>query len=242
MSDQREVIDFLSRAESYGQAGDSVERIDTHGSLIFLCGERAYKLKREIAYASLDFRTLHKRERACHAELRLNRRTAPAIYLEARAVTRGRDGRLAFGGDGEVLDWVVVMRRFPQSALFERMALAGRLTPPLMQALGKEVARFHAAAERTPAFGGSAGIRQAIESNHVELARYRQLLDASSVNALYRDQLGLLSDSRLPNSSGGAWLARYDAAMATCVWPISACSPATRHCSMASSSATRSPA
>ncbi|WCR44132.1 phosphotransferase [Stutzerimonas stutzeri] len=192
MSDQREVIDFLSRAESYGQAGDSVERIDTHGSLIFLCGERAYKLKREIAYASLDFRTLHKRERACHAELRLNRRTAPAIYLEVRAVTRGRDGRLAFGGDGEVLDWVVVMRRFPQSALFERMALAGRLTPPLMQALGKEVARFHAAAERTPAFGGSAGIRQAIDSNHVELARYRQLLDASSVNALYRDQLDLL--------------------------------------------------
>lgn len=51
MSGQHEVIGFLSRADSYGCPGGTVERIETHGSLIFLCGERVYKLKREIAYA-----------------------------------------------------------------------------------------------------------------------------------------------------------------------------------------------
>ena len=60
MSGQHEVIGFLSRADSYGCPGGTVERIETHGSLIFLCGERVYKLKREIAYASLDFLTLEK--------------------------------------------------------------------------------------------------------------------------------------------------------------------------------------
>lgn len=140
MSGQHEVIGFLSRADSYGCPGGTVERIETHGSLIFLCGERVYKLKREIAYASLDFLTLEKRERACHAELRLNRRTAPGLYLRVSAITRDRAGVLAFDADGEVLDWVVVMRRFPQSALFDRMAMAGELTPSLMQTLGVEVA------------------------------------------------------------------------------------------------------
>ncbi|HAN54616.1 MAG TPA: hypothetical protein DCQ75_17490, partial [Pseudomonas sp.] len=171
MSGQHEVIGFLSHADSYGCPGGTVERIETHGSLIFLCGERVYKLKREIAYASLDFLTLEKRERACHAELRLNRRTAPGLYLGVSAITRDRAGVLAFDADGEVQDWVVVMRRFPQSALFDRMALAGELTPSLMQTLGVEVARFHAGAERTPAFGGSAGIRRSIETNHQELRR-----------------------------------------------------------------------
>lgn len=192
MSGQQEVIEFLSRAESYGCLGDTVERIDTHGSLIFLCGEQVYKLKREIAYASLDFLTLQKRERACHAELLLNRRTAPGIYLEVRSITRDCDGRLAFDGEGEVLDWVVVMRRFPQAALFERMALAGKLTPALMHALGVEVARFHASAERMPDFGGSAGIRRSIETNHHELCRHGSLLDGRTVQALYHDQLALL--------------------------------------------------
>lgn len=192
MSAQQEVIEFLSRAESHGCPGGMVERVETHGSLIFLCCQRVYKLKRQIAYASLDFLTLEKRERACHAELRLNRRTAPELYLEVRSITRDRNGVLAFDADGDVLDWVVVMRRFPQSALFERMALAGRLTPALMQTLGVEVARFHAGAESTPDFGGSAGIRRSIETNHQELCRQRALLDDDAVQALYREQLALL--------------------------------------------------
>ncbi|MCW3148138.1 phosphotransferase [Stutzerimonas stutzeri] len=192
MTVQQEVIDFLACPESYGAPGTAVEIIETHGSLIFLHDERAYKLKRAIAYAALDFLTLDKRERACHAELRLNRRTAPGIYLEVRSITRRSDGRLAFDGAGEVLDWVVVMRRFPQTALFEHMALTGQLTPTLIQTLGAEIARFHAFAEVTPEFGGSAGIRWAIESNHQEMSRYPQLLDGETVQALYRDQLALL--------------------------------------------------
>ncbi|MEZ3137138.1 hypothetical protein ACBG90_20785 [Stutzerimonas kunmingensis] len=135
MTAQQEVIDFLSRPESYGASGPAVEIIETHGSLIFLHGERAYKLKRAIAYAALDFLTLTKRERACHAELRLNGRTAPGIYLEVRSITRGLDGRLAFDGAGEVLDWVVVMRRFPQTDLFEQMALLFEGRPTLFDGI-----------------------------------------------------------------------------------------------------------
>lgn len=192
MNGQQPCIDFLARPESYGAPEEPVECIETHGSLIFLQGQRAYKLKRAVAYSALDFLSLQSRERACHAELQLNRRTAPELYLKVRSINRGADGRLRFDGPGEVLDWVVVMRRFAQDAVFERMALAGRLSEPLMEDLGRQIARFHAGAEVTPAFGGAAGIRQAIEDNHLELCRYPRLLPPVAVRALYHASRGAL--------------------------------------------------
>lgn len=194
MKDQEDVIAFLARADSYGAPDGCVERIETHGSLIFLHGQRAYKLKRAVAYAALDFRTLKRRERACRAELRLNRRTAPNLYLAVRSINRAPDGHLRFDGAGPVLDWVVVMRRFPQEALFERMACAGRLSPQLMDELGAEIARFHAGAEITPAFGGPQAVRQVIEENHRELCRYPALLDAGALAALHRASLDVLDE------------------------------------------------
>lgn len=189
MQDQQEVIAFLSRADSYGEADGCVERIETHGSLVFLHAGRAYKLKRAVAYAALDYLSLKRRERACRAELCLNRRTAAQLYREVRSIRRAADGRLHFDGEGTVLDWVVVMRRFPQEALFEHLARAGRLGPGLMDELGAEIARFHEGAEITPAFGGPLAIRQVIAENRQELGRYPELLDGGTLEALHRATL-----------------------------------------------------
>jgi len=56
--DQRDVIDFLGRPSSYGAAVERVEIIETHASLVFLAGDRAYKLKRAVKYLYLDFSTV----------------------------------------------------------------------------------------------------------------------------------------------------------------------------------------
>src|SRR5579872_2075315 len=111
---QDAVIEFLSDPASYG-AHDGVERIDTHCSIVFLTADHAYKLKRAIRYASLDYTTRELRQAACEAEIALNRRTAPNLYIAVRSITRDSCGGLAFGGVGPALDHVVVMRRFAQS-------------------------------------------------------------------------------------------------------------------------------
>ena len=46
------------------------------------------------------------------------------------------------------------MNRFPQEALFDRLAAAGRLDLSLMSPLGAAVAAFHAAAEIRADHGG----------------------------------------------------------------------------------------
>ena len=44
--DQAEVVDFLTSPSAHG--GASVERIETHSAIVFLAGERTYKLKRHV--------------------------------------------------------------------------------------------------------------------------------------------------------------------------------------------------
>src|ERR1044071_9406013 len=107
---QTEIIGFLSDPSSY-PGGGPVETIDTHISILFLAGNRANKLKRAVKYSYVDFSTVARRQAACTAELRVNRRTAPQLYLEVRAIVRRPDGRLAWGGEGEALDWGVVVPR-----------------------------------------------------------------------------------------------------------------------------------
>src|SRR5580700_6268119 len=137
---QQDVIDFLSRPSSYTAAVERVDIIQTHVSLVFLAGERAYKLKRAVKFPYLDFSSAEQRRAACEAELALNRRTAPDLYLEVRALTRTANGGVGFGTDGRVVDWVVVMRRFDQAALFDDLAKTGRLNAALMTELADHIA------------------------------------------------------------------------------------------------------
>ena len=132
----------------------------------------------------------------------LNRRTAPDLYLGVRSINRDVSGTLTFDGEDPALDHVVVMRRFAQSDLFDRMAEMGRLTPELTQALGEAVARLHLAAEGTPEHGGSEAIRRVIADNDGELAKVAAELDGAAVGELSRrartalDELAALLDRR----------------------------------------------
>ncbi|HUE85239.1 MAG TPA: AAA family ATPase [Vicinamibacterales bacterium] len=168
--DQTATIDFLASPSAHG--GARVERIDTHASVVFLAGDRAYKLKRAVLFDYLDFSTVERRRALCEAEVRLNRRTAPALYRGVMAVTRERDGSLALGGTGTPVDWVVEMNRFDQEALLDRLAAAGRLDVGLMPALATAVAGLHTVADRRADHGGKAGMAWVIEGNAAGFAEY----------------------------------------------------------------------
>lgn len=162
-SDQNETVAFLTRGAE--------QVIRTHASVVFLRGEQAFKLKRAVRYTYLDYSSLERRRVACEAELAINRRIAPALYEAVVPVCRGADGALSLGGDGKPVDWVVVMRRFADAALLDRMAERGILTPTLMRALADTIAAFHAEAAPMRDFGGAAATRRLIDDNMVSLAK-----------------------------------------------------------------------
>jgi uncharacterized protein len=201
--DQRDAIAFLSEPSSYGAGVGDVERHETHISRVFLAGDRAFKLKRAVRYPYLDFSTSEKRRHACEAELRLNRRTAPELYLEVRAIVRRADGALAWGEDGDVRDWVVVMRRFAQDRLLDAVAQAGGLGPRLLYALAAHIADFHATAEPRLQYGGAAPMRAIVEENDTCLRAcrtvgfpVRQIADLRADSGRWLDRIGNLLDRR----------------------------------------------
>ena len=155
---------------------------------MFLVGERAYKLKRAVKFDYLDFSTPERRRHMCEAEVRLNRRTAPALYRGVLPITRRADGGLARGGAGAPVDWLVEMNRFDQRGLFDRLAVAGGLQLELMAPLATAIAGFHGSAESRRDHGGKAGMAWVIEGNAAGFAEFgRTCLDPAAVSRVIDD-------------------------------------------------------
>lgn len=140
-TDQDKVLDFLANPATHHLATE-VKRFYTHGSYVFLVGDDAYKVKRAISYPYMDYSTIGKRKLACEKKIAVNKRHAPDIYVSAFPVTRDAAG-LHLGGKGTIVEWVVHMKRFDESATFDRLAEGGKLTSRIIDFLADVVAEAH---------------------------------------------------------------------------------------------------
>ena len=143
-----EKVAFLRQPRSYPAPPAQVEVRETHMSYVFLTDAEAYKLKRPVRYPFLDFSTLAAREASCRAEVALNRRLAPDVYLDVAPLARAPDGRLQLGGSGTVVDWLVRMRRLPAERMLDRLVAERRLSLQDLAPLAARLADFYAAAPR----------------------------------------------------------------------------------------------
>lgn len=140
-----------------GPHGERVERIETHISTLLLHGAFADKLRKPLVLPFLDFSSAAARRHDCEEELRLNRRTAPQLYLEVRPVLGAPEApRIGEPGSDETgaIDWLLRMRRFDNDLLLDRLATRGALTDDHVDALARRVADFHAALPASPAAWG----------------------------------------------------------------------------------------
>lgn len=186
--DQSEVVAFLQGVRER-EAGEAVEVVETHISLVFLAGDRVHKLKRAVRLPYADFSTPQLRLEACEKEVRLNSSTAPRLYLGVRRITRDADGSLAFDGEGTLVDAVVEMVRFDQEHLFDRMATAGKLTPELMNEVAGAIVAFHRQAPVVHAGGGADNMRAVLDVNEAGFATSHVFAydEVERFNARFRD-------------------------------------------------------
>jgi aminoglycoside phosphotransferase family enzyme/predicted kinase len=170
---QRRMVAALQAALRTQAGGGEVQAVETHISFVLVTPAFAYKFKKVLANSFIDFTTLARRRHCCEEELRLNRRLAPALYLDAVAVT-GRPDAPELGGSGPVLDVAVKMRAFDQAGLWDRLARQGRLTPAHIDALVAQLAGFHrgiAVADASGRLGSPAQVRAPMRDNLAELPR-----------------------------------------------------------------------
>jgi uncharacterized protein len=84
----------------------------THISWVFIAPPFVFKVKKPVNLGFLDFGTLEKRLHFCQRELELNRRLCPEVYLDVVPINVN-GGALAFGGDGEPVEYALRMKQLP---------------------------------------------------------------------------------------------------------------------------------
>jgi hypothetical protein len=152
-------IEALLSPEAYPHPVKSIELRQTHISYVLIAGDVVYKLKKPFDFGFLDYTTLEKRKRFCEEEVRLNRRLCEGTYLGVEpVVSKGDDTRI--GGEGEVIDYAVKMRRLPEEGMMSHLLERDAITPAMLSALAERIAAFHQSSERSEEIDSYGGMRR----------------------------------------------------------------------------------
>jgi uncharacterized protein len=198
-------VAFLCEPGSYPERPFRVQALETHMSWVFLLDRDVYKLKKPVRYELLDFRTLAARHHFCEAELVLNRRLAPDVYLGLAALTCDRRGHLGIDARGGVADWLVHMNRLPAERMLDYALVHGTLAAGDPERLARRLVAFYASlpAQASDCAWYRERFRRQIEANRRELgspmfelpAGHVRILAAAQLSALGR--IGALLDERV---------------------------------------------
>ena len=193
---------WLKRIESLrselARSGEPpVEMIQTHISVVLLGQRIALKLKKPVDFGFLDYTTLEKRRVACEAEVRLNRRLCPDVYLGVQPIV-AREGVLSFHDQWEIVDYAVLMRRLPAARMLDRLVENNSVTEAIINRVAARLADFHAEARRGPSvdeFGSVATIKGNWDENFAQAAPYvGRTVSKENFEAIHHWVYGWLDD------------------------------------------------
>ena len=167
---QQKLIAALRDPKRYPHPARNVQLIETHISWVLLAGDYAYKIKKALDLGFLDYSKLDARRFCCDEEIRLNRRTAPDIYLDTVSIG-GSPDKPEFGAH-PAIEYAVRMHSFESDNLMDRMLMRGKVTPQHIDTLAAALARFHAS---LPVVDAGSGFGTAASVNAAALQNYAQL-------------------------------------------------------------------
>jgi len=172
--------------------GPGDEAIETHFAWIFLIGDRALKLRKPVRRGTMDYRSIEMRRVDSEEDVRLNQRLAPDVYLRTLPLVRRADGRIAPGGTGKIVDWLVEMRRLDRRWFLDAALERGDVSTPMLERVADMLAAFYASAP--PAISRPGRIGPRIATQATRNARVIKALDAPRAALLARLQRLALAD------------------------------------------------
>jgi aminoglycoside phosphotransferase family enzyme/predicted kinase len=183
LPDAREpaLLDRLLTPAAYPHPVQYVKLIETHISWVFLTGDYVYKVKKPVDFGFLDFSTLERRRHFCEEEVRLNRRFAPMLYLDAVPIV-GPPAAARICGEGEIIgdggpiEWAVRLKQFDEESRLDRLLDSGGLSATDCVKLGGELARIQEHLEIADAatpWGTPGAFADAIDTTLARLREHR---------------------------------------------------------------------
>lgn len=144
---QKSLIAAMLDPAFYPSRPEEILHKETHISHVFLAGDLVYKIKKPVRFSFLDFSTAAKRRHFLEAELKLNRRLAPAVYLGVVPIFRDH-GTWTLQGVAKPAEHALLMRRLPEKRMLVYLLETAQADAGMMEQLAGHVAAFHAASNR----------------------------------------------------------------------------------------------
>jgi aminoglycoside phosphotransferase family enzyme len=171
---QKIINQGLLKPQAYPNKPEKIELVQTQMSFIFLTGDFAYKVKKEVNLGYLEYTTLEKRHFFCHQELELNRRLCPDAYLAVVPIVEEKGG-LRVEGQGEAIEYAVKMKQLPQERMMDVLLPQGQVTPEMIARVAEKLVGFHQKTETNQeiaAFGKLDVICQNTDENFAQTEKY----------------------------------------------------------------------
>lgn len=203
---RRRALALMREPHFYPHRPASVELRETHISMVFIAGDRVYKVKKELSLPFLDYGTLERRRFYCEEEVRLNRRLARDTYLGVRSVVPNDRGfALGAPDDPAAVEYAVEMRRLPEQRTLAHLVATGEATEQTIESIARTIADFHReAAVSPPDYGRPEVVMAQIYENFTTLLPWvGRNVDRRDLEAVERyastfvlNRLGLLEGRR----------------------------------------------
>ncbi|MBM4254102.1 MAG: hypothetical protein FJ146_19220, partial [Deltaproteobacteria bacterium] len=191
-----EISDLCAAINQYEGAETSraITHIETHISHVFLTEAFAYKIKKPVCFEFLDYTTSEMRRIASNREVELNRRTAADVYLGVINLCRDASNHIVLDGDGDIVDWIVKMRRLPSALMMDEKIASSTLTSDDLDNFLKTLSKFYASTARVDISAADfvGHLRQQIEANFTELFRDTHCIDRDILRRIKNKQLQFL--------------------------------------------------
>ncbi len=187
-------VSLLKQPRTYPDIPSRVDVIETHMSWVFLTEHHAFKLKKPVRYDYLDFSTLAARKNNCEEEVRLNQRLAPGVYRGVVALTMDARGETQIDGRGEIVDWLVKMRRLSAERMLDYLIRHQALEPVETHAVAETLAYFYRESAALKISGDEyrRQYEHNVRTNYDALANPVYELPAALVEAVHEVQLKFL--------------------------------------------------
>ncbi|MBQ7412897.1 MAG: AAA family ATPase [Alphaproteobacteria bacterium] len=221
---QADIITALSNPKNYAYKVKSVEVRQSHIAILFLAGDKVYKLKRAVLYPEADLSTREKRRLACVHEMKRSAVYAPNLVEKIESVRRLPSGKIVIGGtEGEEIDTILVMKRIPDKYLLNHLLPSSKFDRFEAMDLAEKLADLHKKAKILKNKWGTDTIKRLILENESVLSCFcPDIFEKKKLEDLTRNSLQALAQNsrliRLRQKSGAVRKCHGDLLLSNIAW------------------------
>lgn len=176
------LVESLQEPSLYQHHPKKIQLVQTHGSLVIIAKPYVYKLKKPVDFGFLNYSTLAFRRLNLERELQFNQALAPEVYQEVKPLYL--QGERLSWTDGDLLEWVLVMRYLPRKWFLDRRIERGDVDFKDMDRVISLLADFYSLPETQSVRKGTvAYLRTAIRNNFLFTKPFIDDLVPSHVHA-----------------------------------------------------------